>query len=68
MSPTSAATVLTTPSCMVRPSQLTSLMQRMTPKGMMMKPIHLTRFVSERIISLCFRFPSRRAAMVSWFT
>ena len=34
-----------------RPSQLYSLINMIMPRGMTLKPIHLTRFVSERIIS-----------------
>ena len=64
--PISAATVLTIPSVTLLPSQPISLMHKMMPKGMMIKPIHLTRLVSERIISLCFGLPLCFAAMVSF--
>ena len=63
--PSSAATVLTTPSAKGRPSQWISLIAMMAPSGMMRMPIHLTRLLSERIISLCFGLPCRFASSVS---
>ena len=52
--PMSEATVATTPSDTLRPSQTISFTAMSTPSGIIAMPITCTRRVSERIISDCW--------------